>query len=102
VRISIDAGTEETFAASHQPRTSITLEGLLRTRRSSKSAIPHHPRFSFVIVWDGITVNGQPLCRNIDEMALAARLAADHGFDLSHSSLPHTPAGHTEGIASGP
>jgi len=82
VRISIDAGTEETFAASHQPRTPITLKGLLRDAEELKKRNPLITLgFSFVIVWDGITVNGQPLCRNIDEMALAARLAADHGFD---------------------
>ena len=78
VRISIDAGTEETFAASHQPRTSITLEGLLRDAEELKKRNPLITLgFSFVIVWDGITVNGQPLCPNIDEMALAARLASE-------------------------
>jgi hypothetical protein len=82
VRISIDAGTEETFAASHQPRTSITLAGLLKEAEGLKQRNPLITLgFSFVIVWDGIAVNGRPLCRNIDEMDLAARLAAGHGFD---------------------
>jgi MoaA/NifB/PqqE/SkfB family radical SAM enzyme len=82
VRISIDAGTEETFASSHQPRTSITLAGLLEEAEGLKKRNPRITLgFSFVIVWDGIAVNGRPLCGNLDEMDLAARLAADHGFD---------------------
>lgn len=82
VRISIDAGTEETFAASHRPRTSITLAGLLKGAAALKKRNPRITLgFSFVIVWEGITVNGRALRRNLDEMDLAARLAADHGFD---------------------
>jgi MoaA/NifB/PqqE/SkfB family radical SAM enzyme len=82
VRISVDAGTEETFVASHQPKTAITLAGLLTDAKGLKKRNPLITLgFSFVIVWDGITVNGRPLCSNIDEMDLAARLAADHGFD---------------------
>ena len=82
VRISIDAGTEETFAASHLPKTSITLAGLLREAEGLKKRNPLITLgFSFVIVWEGITVSGRPLHRNIDEMDLGARLAADHGFD---------------------
>ena len=82
VRISIDAGTEATFACSHNPRTSITLEQILR---DAEQLIKLNPRitlgYSFVIVWDGLTVNGQPLCPNIDEMPPAARLAGMHAFD---------------------
>jgi MoaA/NifB/PqqE/SkfB family radical SAM enzyme len=82
VRISIDAGTEETFAASHLPRTSITLAGLLKEAEGLKKRNPLITLgFSFVIIWEGIEVNGRPLCGNSDEMDLAARLAADHGFD---------------------
>jgi MoaA/NifB/PqqE/SkfB family radical SAM enzyme len=82
VRISIDAGTEETFAASHLPRTSITLAGLLKEAEGLKKRNPLITLgFSFVIVWEGIAVNGRPLRCNLDEMDLAARLAADHGFD---------------------
>jgi MoaA/NifB/PqqE/SkfB family radical SAM enzyme len=82
VRISIDAGTEETFAASHLPRASITLAGLLKEAEGLKKRNPLITLgFSFVIVWEGITVNGRPLRSNLDEMDLAARLAANHGFD---------------------
>ncbi len=82
VRISIDAGTEETFVASHQPKIAITLAGLLMDAEALKKRNPLITLgFSFVIVWDGITVNGRPLCSNIHEMDLAASLAADHGFD---------------------
>jgi len=82
VRISIDAGTEETFAASHLPRTPITLAGLLKEAEGLKKRNPLITLgFSFVIVWEGIAVNGRPLRHNLDEMDIAARLAADHGFD---------------------
>jgi hypothetical protein len=82
VRISIDAGTEETFAASHLPRTPIALAGLLKEAEGLKKRNPLITLgFSFVIVWEGIAVNGRPLRCNLAEMDLAARLAADHGFD---------------------
>ena len=83
VRISIDAGTEETFIRSHQPKSAITLNEILDMAREVKehnSAVSLG--YSFVIVWEGITVNGTGLCQNIDEMARAVDLAKRHSFDF--------------------
>ena len=82
IRISIDSATEETFAKSHRPQTGVTLADILKNARKVK--LRNHQitlGYSFVIVWEGIRVNGHGLCQNISEMPEAVRLASEYSFD---------------------
>lgn len=82
LRISIDAGREETFVQSHRPKTDVTLHDILQNARDIKLRNPHITLgYSFVIVWEGITINGHELCQNVDEMTEAAKLSCEYSFD---------------------
>ncbi|OQY11242.1 MAG: hypothetical protein B6I30_07195 [Desulfobacteraceae bacterium 4572_187] len=82
LRISIDAASEKTFARSHHPKNNISLEAILSNAREFKRLNPRISMgYSFVIVWEGIYINGQELCSNIDEIPEAVRLAKSHDFD---------------------
>jgi len=82
IRISIDSATEETFAKSHKPKTGVTLDDILKNARKVKLRNSQITLgYSFVIVWEGMYINGHELCQNISEMAEAVRLASEHSFD---------------------
>jgi len=82
LRLSIDAGTRQTFIKAHRPKISIDLHTILQNAHDIKKANPTVSLgYSFVIVWDGIDVNGLTLAPNIDEMESAVRLALQYGFD---------------------
>ncbi len=82
LRLSVDAADNETFQSSHRPKTDIALDDILENARKIKESNPQISLgYSFVIVWDGIEVNGNELAANIAEMARAAERAARFGFD---------------------
>jgi MoaA/NifB/PqqE/SkfB family radical SAM enzyme len=82
LRISLDSGSQNTFVKSHKPKTGITLDDILLNAQEIKTRNPLITLgYSFVIVWEGISINGNELCRNIGEMPEAARLASEHSFD---------------------
>lgn len=82
LRISIDAGKESTFFKSHRPRGRVTLKGILEHAQQIKSLNPKITLgCSYMIVWDGISVNGHELTPNISEMDQAVSLAREHSFD---------------------
>jgi len=82
LRLSVDAGSQETFIKSHRPRVSTDLHTILRNARDIKTANPAVSLgYSFVIVWDGIEAGGLSCAPNIDEMDSAVRLALQYGFD---------------------
>jgi wyosine [tRNA(Phe)-imidazoG37] synthetase (radical SAM superfamily) len=82
LRISIDAASEKTFVRSHNPKNNINLETILSNAREFKELNPRISMgYSFVIVWEGIYINGQELCPNIDEISEAVRLAKAYCFD---------------------
>lgn len=82
LRLSVDAGTRETFIKAHRPRVTADLHAILQNAHDIKKA---HPAislgYSFVIVWDGIEAGGHVLDPNIDEMVSAVHLAVQYGFD---------------------
>ena len=82
LRLSLDAATQKTFEMSHRPRFRVNLLDILANARAIKSANPDISLgYSFVIVWEGIRLNGNELCPNIQEMADAVRLAGQYQFD---------------------
>ena len=84
VRLSLDSGTDATFQTMHKPKRPITLEQICAGIAPLRARNPE-PRvgFSYVIVWDGArrAAEAPKALENIEEMALAARLARDTGFD---------------------
>lgn len=82
IRLSIDAARENTFINSHRPRSNISLQKILSDAREIKQSNPDIDMgYSFVIVWDGIEINGQELCPNIMEIPEAVELAKEYLFD---------------------
>lgn len=82
VRLSIDAATQETFIKLHNPKTKTTLSEIMANAKTLKETNGDSSLgFSFVIVWEGVNIEGNELPSNISEIAQATKLAADHLFD---------------------
>ncbi len=82
VRLSLDSGTNETFQAMHHPKSGISLEECCESACLIRSANPDVTLgFSFVITWKGAQREDASLIENVGEMASAAELAGNHGFD---------------------
>ncbi len=82
IRISIDAGGERTFKDLHLPKTQVTLKRILEKARKVKKKNPVISLgYSFVVVWEGVEINGKRLSPNIHEMARSAELAREFSFD---------------------
>ena len=82
IRVSLDAASQETFVKLHRPKTHVTLHDILHSAREVKVRNPNISLgYSFVIVWEGLYLNGQALYPNIHEMTEAVRLAQTYGFD---------------------
>ena len=82
LRISIDAGKEETFQALHRPKTGVTLRQILEKAKEVKGINPRVSLgYSFVIVWSGMDIGGRRLMSNVEEMADAVTLGKEYGFD---------------------
>lgn len=83
IRLSLDAGTDDTFQRMHKPKRPITLDAICAGIAPWKAKNPA-PRigFSFIVTWTGaVRGPGAPILENIDEIPLAARRARDAGFD---------------------
>jgi len=83
IRMSLDSGSNELFAAMHKPTSSkVTLDAICEWVPRIKAANPA-PRlgFSYIIVWQGATRDETPLHENIHEIVLAAERASEAGFD---------------------
>jgi wyosine [tRNA(Phe)-imidazoG37] synthetase (radical SAM superfamily) len=82
IRISIDAAGEEVFQDLHQPKTRLTLNGILEKARKVKKRNPVVSLgYSFVIVWEGVEINGKRLHPNMDEIARSVERAGEFSFD---------------------
>jgi len=82
VRISIDAASEKTFKALHHPRTKLTLHQILEKARKIKERNPRVSLgYSYVIVWEGVDIEGKRLEPNIEEIPRATELARRFSFD---------------------
>ncbi|WP_190862121.1 radical SAM protein [Actinomadura sp. RB99] len=102
VRLSLDAGTDETFQAMHQPVRPVRLEEICQSVRDAKKANPAvRWGFSFIVSWPGLNApNGRRLESNVHEIAAAAALAKDSGFDyISFKPMLQRDAEGAETIA---
>ena len=82
IRVSLDAASQETFVKLHRPKTHVTLDDILHSAQEVKMRNPNISiGYSFVIMWEGLYLNGHELCSNIHEMTEAVRLARTFGFD---------------------
>jgi len=82
VRLSLDAASQETFDKLHRPKTHMALMDILHNAREIKMRNPDISLgYSFVIMWEGLSFNGNALEPNIHEMSEAVRLASKHHFD---------------------
>ena len=82
IRISIDAAGEGVFQALHLPRTQVTLGRILgKAKRMKKKNPVVSLGYSFVIVWEGVEINGKRLRANLDEMTRSVELAREFSFD---------------------
>jgi len=82
IRISIDAASEGVFKDLHSPKTQITLNRILENAKKMKrkNSIVSLG-YSFVIVWEGVEINGKRLSPNIHEIARSVELAREFSFD---------------------
>ena len=82
IRFSIDAGTNETFQALHNPPPYISLDRIIDNAIEIKKKRKEITLgYSFVVTWPGITVNGTEIKSNIDEIPDAVIRAIEGGFD---------------------
>jgi MoaA/NifB/PqqE/SkfB family radical SAM enzyme len=82
IRISIDAAREGVFKELHLPKTQVTLSRILEKAKKVKKKNPVVSLgYSFVVVWDGVEINGKRLHPNMEEMARSVELAKEFSFD---------------------
>ena len=84
IRLSLDSGSDELFAAMHNPTNpKVTLDAICewhpaRSRRPTRKA---RVGFSYIMVWTGASRDDENLHENIDEIVPAAERAKRAGFD---------------------
>lgn len=82
VRISLDASREDTFQALHRPRVKITLKQILEEAKKFKKNNPMVSMgYSFVIIWEGMIIDGNRLNANIEEIVGAVGEGIKYSFD---------------------
>jgi MoaA/NifB/PqqE/SkfB family radical SAM enzyme len=82
IRISIDAAGEGVFKELHLPKTQVTLSRILEKAKKVKKKNPMVSLgYSFVVVWEGVEINGKRLPPNMEEMARSVELAREFSFD---------------------
>ena len=81
IRLSLDAGTNDSFQIIHRPKIKVSLEDIYNSVRKivdiNKSV---SMGLSCIAIWEGCKVNGTELLDNIDEIPKAVQLAKESGF----------------------
>jgi hypothetical protein len=83
IRVSLDSGSNELFLAMHRPaKRGLDLDAICEWVGKIKERNPRvRIGFSYVIVWEGASRNGEKIHENIHEIELAAERAKRAGFD---------------------
>jgi wyosine [tRNA(Phe)-imidazoG37] synthetase (radical SAM superfamily) len=81
VRLSLDAGSDDTFQRMHNPRKGIRLDDICALVPDIRAANPALTvGFSYIVTWQGASINGENIVENLHEIAQAAKLARDSQF----------------------
>ncbi|MBI5079627.1 radical SAM protein [Candidatus Wolfebacteria bacterium] len=80
VRLSLDAGSDDTFQRMHNPKMVVALEEICSWASRIRKVNPISFGFSFIIAWQGAKRGDVPIIQNIDEIVTAAKLARRYGF----------------------
>ena len=81
IRLSLDAGINETFQKLHCPKIKINLEEILQSIKRIRKKNPRvQIGYSFLIIGDDKYVNNLQISNNIKEIVHAAKLAKENGF----------------------
>ena len=83
VRLSLDAGTDETFQEQHRVKAKgVRLEDICASIPRIKAINDSFEiGYSYLVMWDGLETNGRKLLDNIGEISLTAQAAKKHQFD---------------------
>ena len=82
IRLSLDAGREETFQAMHKPKLKISLDEICEWIPQIKDKNPNvMVGYSFMITWQGSEINNTSIIENIDEIEMATEQARKYKFD---------------------
>ena len=83
IRLSLDSGSNELFRAMHRPtKRNLDLDGICEWIPRIKERGPRvRVGFSYIIVWQGASRDGNKIYENIHEIELAAERAKRAGFD---------------------
>ncbi|MBC19180.1 MAG: hypothetical protein CMJ74_02820 [Planctomycetaceae bacterium] len=82
IRLSLDAGTDETFQAMHKPSKPISLDEICEWVPRMKVANPDvQVGYSFIVTWRGAARDQVTIVENIDELIAAADRARTFDFD---------------------
>jgi MoaA/NifB/PqqE/SkfB family radical SAM enzyme len=82
VRLSLDAGTDESFAIIHNSKSKETLTEIVSEVKAMREEwTAFQMGFSFLALCEDFHGNNRALLNNIKEIPLAAKLALDHGFN---------------------
>lgn len=81
IRLSLDAGTDETFQKIHNPKERITLDQILwEVKKLTEKFSDFQLGFSYLILSDDHFVNNKKLVNNVREIPLAVKKAKESGF----------------------
>jgi len=82
IRISIDAAGEEVYHDLHLPKHHINVSRDIRkSKKGEKKESIVSMGYSFVVVWEGVEIEGKRLHPNMEEMARSVELAKEFSFD---------------------
>ena len=95
VRLSLDAGTDETFQKMHNPRLNINLDQILKDVKAMRDKHSNYQMgFSYLVISDDHVANNRNLINNIREISLAAQKAKESGFSYFSIKPFISPLGH--------
>jgi len=82
IRLSLDAGKNDTFRKIHSPKVGVTLDGILNDVKEMRSKYAGYQLgFSYLVLSQDQIANNKNLVSNIREIPLAAKKAKQSGFD---------------------
>jgi wyosine [tRNA(Phe)-imidazoG37] synthetase (radical SAM superfamily) len=95
IRLSLDAGRDETFQRIHNPKQKTNLDRILaEVKKMRQKYSGYQMGFSYLVISDEQVANHKHLVNNIGEIALAAKKAKEKGFSYFSVKPFISPEGH--------